>query len=542
MTDLRLTIPARSDVPDPRVETRPGELRRFLDSLPFTDAVKACGMASAGVAALNRQALSPQHRLPLVELYRQTFRTLIRLLERPLHSGTTSRQSRQAGDVLQALRGLARELAFGYKIIVTDGIGPNQRRLNERTLQTGILRAIRFLGLELLFDFHAYTPAPAHVWREINQLYDLALEREVADSTFIDDENSAIPSSSIAHVFKQIALTARSDPYHLASGEVWRVHHLLDRWAELAKVIRIADNPRRDGMFLIDLRGASAPAPLGEDFTSFDPRRHRLLDTHDLARWIDDQIRELELGNLALLDNLYLDLPPREAVRLLRYLLLTWWHCPTRQHDRQERLVWVDGACGLASAHRLLSEKTDEEPSASVASSSDAIEISRSGARPQPATLNPVRQERWRLLNHSTGGVAVAVRLPCDPSLRVGQLVVLRTAAEQSDGWLIGAVRWLSQENEDEIKVGVQYLSDNATPVTVQDTAGGGTGRLPGLLVEVQHARRAMPPQLVTPHGFYQGDREFLFLADQRQTRVRASKLIESTNAMDRFYFERLSG
>ncbi len=537
MTNIRLTIPDRTELPDPRIETRPAELRRFLEELPFTDPVKTCEIASEELASLNRQQLSAQTRLPLVELYRQTFRKLMQLQSRLLRGGIAVRQSRKATEALKALSRLARELSFAFKIVVTDILSEGDTRSN-RNLQASIFRAIKFLGMEQLFSFHAYQPASSHVWRELNQLFGLAIERGIAESAYIDDENRTLPSSSISHIYKQIALTGRSDPYHLGNGEAWKVYDFLDRWSELAKVTKNA-NGRDNGVFLIDLEGNGAPKPITDSSVDYDPNSHRILDTHELAHWMDDQIRELEIGNFTVAENIHIDMPPQEIIRILRYLMLSWWHCPTRQHERKERLTWVEGVCGLSATFQLLKETEDELPTPAKREE-DSIEISTSGALRRSSLTGHLQQERWRLINHSTGGVALGVQLPCNPSMRVGQLIIFRNPASSEESWLFGIIRWLSQEQEDEIKVGIQYLSDKATPVALRDPSSESTRPLAALEISVEQASRPMPPQLVTAHGIYQPGKEVFIKTDRQQIRIRASKLIEATSSLDRFYFERL--
>ena len=152
-----------------------------------------------------------------------------------------------------------------------------------------------------------------------------------------------------------------------------------------------------------------------------------------------------------------------------------------------------------------------------------------------------VQQERWRLINHSTGGVALGVRLPCNPAMRVGQLIIFRNPASEEEDWLLGVIRWLSQEQEDEIKVGVQYLSDHAKPVVLRDTSSNTTRSISALEIEIRQANRPMPPQLITPHGIYQPQKEATIKPNGEQLRIRAGKLIEATSSLDRFYFERIS-
>lgn len=537
MSNIRLTIPDRNELPDPRIETRPAELRRFLEELPFTDPVKTCEIAATELAALNRQTLSAQARLPLVELYRQTFRKLMQLQSRLLRGGIAVRQSKRATEALKALSRLARELSFAFKIIVTDILTSGDAR-SSRNLQASIFRAIKFLGMEQLFSFHAYAPASSHVWRELNQLFGLAIEKGIAESAYIDDENRTLPSSSIAHVYKQIALTGRSDPYHLGNGEAWKVYDFLDRWSELAKIGKKRVE-RTNGQFLIDLEGNSAPQPISAVPQDVDSARHRFLDTQDLSRWIDDQIRELDIGNMTAAESIHLDVPNQEIARVLRYLMLTWWHCPTRQHERRERLTWVEGVCGLSATYQLLREAEDDLP-VPVQREDDSIEISTSGALRRSSISGHMQQERWRLINHSTGGVALGVQLPCNPSMRVGQLIIFRNPASTENTWLFGIIRWLSQEQEDEIRVGVQYLSDIALPVALRDPDSESNRPLAALEISVQQSNRPMPPQLVTPHGIFQPGKEVFIKKDRQQIRIRAGKLIEATSSLDRFYFEKL--
>jgi len=287
------------------------------------------------------------------------------------------------------------------------------------------------------------------------------------------------------------------------------------------------------------LAGSGAPQPLAENSTDYNPDAHRILDTNDLARWMDDQIRELEIGNFTVAESIHIDMPPQEIIRILRYLMLAWWHCPTRQHERKERLIWVEGVCGLSATFQLLKESEDELP-APVRREKDSIEISTSGALRRSSLTGQLHQERWRLINHSTGGVALGVQLPCNPSMRVGQLIIFRNPAASGESWLFGIIRWLSQEQEDEIKVGIQYLSDEATPVALRDPNSESTRPLAALEISVEQASRPMPPQLVTEHGVYQPGKEVFIKADRQETRIRASKLIEATSSLDRFYFERL--
>ncbi|GAB4351665.1 MAG: hypothetical protein Kow006_15770 [Gammaproteobacteria bacterium] len=537
MTNIRLTIPDRNELPDPRIETRPAELRRFLEELPFTDPARTCEIAASELAALNRQQLSPQARLPLAELHRQTFRKLMQLQSRLLRGGIAVRQSKRATEALKALARLARELSFAFKIIVTDILAEGEGR-SGRNLQASVFRAIKFLGLEQLFSFHAYLPASSHVWRELNQLLGLAIEKGIAESPYIDDENRTLPSSSIAHVYKQIALTGRSDPYHLGNGEAWKVYDFLDRWSELAKISK-KQADRTSGQFLIDFEGNTAPKPISSAPGDFDSERHRILDTQDLAHWIDAQIHELDLGNLTVAENIHLDVPTQEIARVLRYLMLTWWHCPTRQHERRERLTWVEGVCGLSATYQLLREAEEELP-VPTQREDDSIEISTSGALRRSSISGHLQQERWRLINHSTGGVALGVQLPCNPSMRVGQLIIFRHPASTENTWLFGIIRWLSQEQEDEIRVGVQYLSDRATPVALRDPDSESNRPLAALEISIQQANRPMPPQLVTPHGIYRPGKEVFIKEERQQIRIRAAKLIEATSSLDRFYFEKL--
>ncbi len=548
MTGTRLTIPSRSQIADPRVEIRPAELRKFLDGLPLTDVARACTVSADALTALNRQPLTAAQRLPLAELYRQSFKAILHLIDRRLQSAV-SHGGRQITESLQAMSRLARELQFAYKILLTDALESQDKRTRERVLHTGLYRAMKFLGMELMFSFHGYSPAPSHAWSEINHIHELAARNRLADTAFMDDEMSTLPASSVAHLYKQIVLTARADPYRLASGEVWKVYRFLGRWAELAAIVGNGGGAHGPGCFLIDPEGQTAPLPPGSELADRGARRaEHVLDSGALAHWMDDQIRELEAGNLHLLEELHLAPSARESIRLLRYLIVAWSHDAKRQHERKERFAWVEGVCGLSAAHRLMQDLIEppslvEQPAEETEPDEDSttIDIRASGRFKRKENQQAEPQERWRLINHSTGGVALGVRVPFSPTVRVGQIVLFRNPAEREAQWLTGIIRWLSQEQEDEIKMGVQYLSDNASPVIVDDSADGEDRQLPALWVEVKQAERPMPPQLITPHGVYQQDREIVIQRSHRPARVRASKLIEATSSLDRFYFESLS-
>jgi hypothetical protein len=74
--------------------------------------------------------------------------------------------------------------------------------------------------------------------------------------------------------------------------------------------------------------------------------------------------------------------------------------------------------------------------------------------------------ESWKMVDVSTGGYCLLWESNDVSSAQVGELLAIRTGAEDSnDGWMLGVIRWMKFTPERGLVLGAQLMASGATPV-----------------------------------------------------------------------------
>ncbi|ROR35077.1 hypothetical protein [Inmirania thermothiophila] len=527
MAQLPLTVPPVSEVRDPRVPVRPGEVRAFIAELPLADPRGAAARLAEAVARLNRQPLAVAERLALLEIYREGMETVQQLLRAPLRADPNAVRRSRVREGLAPLRRLVREMGYGYKQAVLADVGDHGG--GPRHLALAITRALEMLSLELAHAWEAYLPAPTHAWRELHALLAHGCARGILERQPRRD----IPAPRIAYV--RTALLALADPYRLPAGGLWQVARYLEEAAPAAPLLPPQPaRPAPEGYFVVDLAANARPLPLTEVTAPLEPARHRLLDSAGPVAALRRSAEALEAGDAAPAAAFGEATPPMHALHLVRHLLRAWWAAPRRRHGRRERLVQVAAVCGLRAAQARL-RRREAEPSLG-----GEIEIrSLSGLHSAEALAGAGEEaHQWRLLNHGPNGVALGVPAEQSGALRVGDLVAFRNPAAEGEAWLTGIVRWLSHAHGDEVRIGVEYLPGGAfgCEVSVEGEDGPTRTQQPALAVE----RGDGMVEVVAPHGLYRPGATIRLEAGDGATHLEPRGLVETTRTLDRFLAVRL--
>ncbi len=204
---LKLSLPESSAGLQISADTRPKQVKAWLEALPLANIAEAARSVSDALVSLNRLPLDDDLRLRLLELYAPAIDNLVTELQPKftLVALPLPEKSRQAATLA---RTLYIELAYGYKIVLLARV---DKRLSFGGAQLHLIihRAIAALSKALCIFYKTYSPTPDGFWSEIHQLAELALQRNLHDQPVDGGKHSC------SSTYKQILLLALANPYKL---------------------------------------------------------------------------------------------------------------------------------------------------------------------------------------------------------------------------------------------------------------------------------------------------------------------------------------
>ena len=526
MKDIQLSVPEYVLVPHATLETRPKQVKAWLDALPLANSLDAGRRLADAIAALNTSKLAEDARIKLLDLYRASAHTLTPPLQqqfvgKPLPLADKPQQAAQLlGELFTAL-------ANGYKRALLD-LGARKIQFGTNKLAPlAIARAIESLGAILEVHYEMYRPAPAGVWFELNQLYWYAARNGLHEQAISDDSKA-----TVNHSFKHVLLLALADPYRLQPGQLVCVKEYLARYSAQAMLQALGKAENTHGLFLTRLDGDRPPRALAHHKGVTDARTDIILNTIPLARTLHQHVQGLDaatpLAKLGL---------PESAKQpgyrdLLKRLIKQWGIAPKRVFNRVAAQTDMFICSGISSLHRALSQKTlpdvaDEDHETITLRVSDPMQATGS--------YQTYNCANWQVLNESAGGVALA-NDPANPSkIKVGDIIGL--GPRDSAGVGVAIVRWMQSSTENHVELGAQMLAPQAEAVVIKPViAAPDVLFQPALLLPAAPAL-AQEARMVAARGSFQPMREFEMRSQGVIRSVRATSLIEQTDSLDLFFF-----
>ena len=529
--DIKFSVPQYSPVPNLTVETRPKQVRDWLDALPLANSQESARKLTDAIITINSVKLGDEARLKLLELYRATARLLLPALhqqyvDKPLPLPEKNQQA------AALTRKLLTELGNGYKLVLIDLLG---RRISfgaNKLAPLAIARAIECLSGILDVCYEIYGPTPAGVWSELHQLYGYAAQQNLHDTPIAEDEKTSVNA-----VYKQVLLIALADPYHLLQGQLAEVKTYIARFGQHAQLQPLGKAENTHGLFLVRLDSDKPPKALSHHSGVTDARADIILNTVPLARVLHQQVQDLE-GNTA---PAKLGLP--EAAQqpsyreMLKRLIKQWGIAPKRVFNRTPAQNQTFICSGITTLHHALSQEDmqstvdDELDTHIILQMSDSMQ----SLGQSPGSTQTFNCASWQVLNESAGGVALAKEPGGSTKIKVGDIIGV--GAAQAGNWGVAIVRWMQSNTESELELGAQMLAPQAEAIAIKPVISAPDAMFQPALRLPEVAALKQPPRIVAARGSFQLMREFEVRSQGMTTLVRATKLIEQTDTLDLFFF-----
>ncbi len=527
----KLAIPAYDTSPNLTVETRPKQVKEWLDKLPMANGTEVGEQLRVELAMTNRTKCAPDTRLKIAELYRHSIHELEGVIETRFFGGALPlpEKSRQAA---QLLRDCFNELAVAYKLSLLEFESKLISFGNDKYLPQIIARAIEALNRILIVCYQTYAPTPAGVWSEIHELYRLALQKQLQDEV-IDDNGQA---TSVNLAYKQALLLALADPYRLMHGESLKTLAYIGKFGQFAQLSPYRENIGKLGYFLIRLDHDKAPQSLAYHHAVIDARTDIVLNTLEIAKLLHHQILHLESGQSAA----QLGLPEAapgspEYIDLLRRLLKFWGTAPKRHYNRTPGRDPIYLCTGIRGLHSMLTGSNQPDTTEETAIGEVTLQLNTSQI--DQTSQNTFHITRWAVVNESAGGLGLTKVSDEAGNIRVGDIIGVKQP--KTDGWSIGVIRWLQGTKRSEIRMGAQMLAPHADAVSLRPTVGSGNEPFTQALLLPEIPLLKQPATLLAPKGLFLNMREFQLLDGKGQVRlIRSTRLLEQTATYELFMFQ----
>jgi len=537
---LTLNVPPLSSRVLMSVELRPARVQQLISELPMLNVVETSRRLFSMINVNNRIEIEDEARLELLELYRKPVHDLSIELQRHYLGQALPLTDRQKV-VAEQSRQFQIEMAFGYKrIVLSDARASEATARSPEAVATAIQRAIRHLAEAIAISYEIYSPYPLGAWKEVHALYHYAESLQLTDVQVEDALNKTVPTSSIAHVYKQALLLDVADPYHLPARLTAKVQRYLDRWANLAVILPAAPDFDSTCQFLIERNSDHAGIAYTRQTELDHPEQYRLLNTVELARLTHMHLSTLRQGQRPEADGLDEEFFTEDPSDLLRRLINVWGVHPRRTFRRNARTQHkMEIAIGLNAINYWLNGGSRFVVSSTFVGPMPQRTLVGSNERKSMYIEQPdLEYAAWDVLEESAGGFSATRRGTIRSRVRIGDLLAVRVP-NAGNPWNLAAVRWARTASPTEIEIGVQRIAPSAEAIVIKLMTDDGkeSDFLPAL--RLPHiAALNQPASLITHCGVFR-PRRTLFVDDGTQlTHVVATQTLEVTSAFERFQFE----
>ncbi|SFN04453.1 hypothetical protein SAMN05660284_00374 [Formivibrio citricus] len=502
------------------VETNPKRLKDWLIGLPASDVIECGRFIFDALASLNRIELGVDERVALLSEYETMLDVLAGGFEATYASAGLPMKDR-ARQAALLYRNLWLEMSMGWKVALVNRMEKRGLFSSGKVEPFFVQRVLYCYWRFFRINCRLFMPMPKGIWSEAHQMFRLG-----AENKFLDEPTEP-KNRSIATIYKRLLLLSLADPLRFAPLEQDKVVDIVENYGHLAHFQPLSKLLNTAGYFLVELDSDKAPYFVGNRTSDLPTPVAILLETGELSRHLHKTEAAIEAKTPLAHDRARV----LARLQILRRAMRQWAISPQRTYQRIASQTLVDIAFGIRSVVTQLNDGK------MMVSPQTAPDLDENQETPAPeGRLREVLLSKWQVLNESPGGYAVRSLAIADEQVRAGDIVALRAFPEAA--WMIASVRWLQQDEENCIEMGLQVLSSRAVPALVRPTiATEGQHYLPALLLpEISILKQ--PARIAATKGTYTPLRELSILTPDGERKVRATRLIEQQMSYDLFDFQ----
>ncbi|MFT5709383.1 MAG: hypothetical protein ACI8QT_000069 [Halioglobus sp.] len=574
-TPIKLRVP-RQDLAECTIfHATADEAQVWAQNLPIANTRLVVQNLSSALAELNRVDMAPDVRFNIMEALRPSLHVALstmsrRFLNQALVMPEEPRQIAELADALYSLATTAYIIVAVHTLQQRDNI----HQVNPaRLVCESVYRALGFAGKKILQTFQLQQAIPAYLWLEINQLYTLADQQQLAE---LPVEDKLQGNGTISTAYLQALLLGCCKPNQLRQSDLAAVYRGLHEWAGHVKIQKCNSG---SGLFRVDL-GSDQPAVYASLYPPNDDAQCRLINTEALVAKLESlkQAEGKKHRNVPIVFDKDTSLP----ANMLDHLRNSLGSMSTRNFKRTLSGEMLGLSVGLSSIHyHIAGKKTFEQvvhganyvPSVAMRAvanrfldkrdnrdgweqanpheehMSDEKHEHHGQALDDPAlsalvgdeTQEQTAEERYpiypvHMTNSSPGGYCLEWFAELPARMRAGDIVGVREGGRSE--WIIAVIRWVSQLEQAKTLIGVELLSPSAMPygARVQKVTGKEASlRRVLLLPEIKLV--GQPHTLITPHAGFRERQKVILVSGGEEFLIQLQRQTSTTENFTQFDF-----
>ena len=458
---MTLSIPNRKKPGKNSFPTKPDGVQQWLSSLVPLNSMENVRSLYRGLKHSNRLETSNQHRIDIADLFSPVVDDATLWL-RDQFADQSLPLPKKSKLCFQLVTELLRELAFTYKIIVSDTYssllpGPSRDR------SSAIFRALNTLAQLIECHLSVHMLAPPQVLRDANTLYGFALKSKltgaISRSTSVNPDNDL----SIEKLYIYVQLLSLSSPYNIRQRQIPLLcRYLAKQCTKLTLQQSLDAVADKNYSFSIHLEQDCRPQLLRYTGVTQDSADILLLDTKPLIDNIDRTINRTSNTTNALF----------EAETLSKSTLSELRESLVRERDRKSSRAILRKQMYTKTGIKEITASLHYNP-LNIPLNPDFPTSSFEPTDYWPS--RPVNQERvWTVINENRLGACLEWSDGGTTDSEVGEVVALRQVnAGVEEPWVIGFVRWIRLIDLDRVQLGIKYFAKNAEPVAANNRDAG---------------------------------------------------------------------
>jgi len=589
---MKLLIPEQSIPVDSTVPSQPRKLKKLLARLPNANMGELTRQVYQILRDINRQTIPVKARLENMEMLREPTREIFNHLKKYFVNRTLPLPEKSK-KIINLNQSLLQEMAYGYKIILSDTANHTSIKITARTRAkiqaTACCRSIHYLAELVLRSSEIYTPPPVGLWRDLHQIYLFAETRELLNIAINDNEMEK-KTVTIESCYKQILLFSLARPVALSQSDCERVFHKLAQWAEYGVIEPEPDKndvntAQIDKIFCIHSEKDTPPDYLNKDDLQKEDIK-RYLNTTQLVTHTQKLIdlstskqEKLAIGN-------------EISIASLQVLLTNWGTNPKRRFTRSKSEGKIDLAIGLitivktlnalnkkakgvdtrsgiirteqtvkndpgftletihddSTASTLSGYVTRTEKESTVNNSWDMVargtvltdvydqEQKKNNQKPLDKYKKNT-ESHWEIVNISAGGYCLRWNSDDTSRAQIGEVIALHEyISDNKYEWRTGVIRWIQFTHENGLEIGIQVISTRLITASVQRANRPGENPFDCLILPGIKALKQQATIILPAHAFKTNDKLTVAVVDKKLP-VTLGKPKENTGSFTQFYY-----
>ncbi len=457
-----LTLPKQTGDMSKKREMTPKAIEQWRSQLPLSDNAASAKSMYFTLLDSHQAPISYKERFEILSLLRPTLRYICQSLQKFYDSQEVlTHQQRPIADLENSMNF---EMLNSYKLVIEEAY--NQFFSDNLIIISSFQNALSLCTKIIFNAYEQHRPAPEGIWLELHTIYKLAETKHIAHKSLKKYLTWQCRFNTLADIYKHCLLFSLANPNHLRRAQIIQLLYAIESWAPLLQIK--TEDSNDSCLFIVDPHQDSPPRYSGLyekppfegyflNLEHINDRLSKLLTAHINGN--EKTAKQFSSSEFAL------------SVPYVESILDAWISLRERAHKRIGTKGFISVSLGISACHWFVQHQTidaseGEPDTVNIDLNIDSLPQIKSHSE----NVIP-KHEKYlcELINQSEKGYCLKWPDDVPSQLQTGEIIGLEIESEsKAKLWSIGTIRWLKNESDHSILIGVELLSEEALAVETQ--------------------------------------------------------------------------